>query len=262
MSAMSYSDSTSRLPVSSDSARANSSVSRSMMSATRNSSSARSRSGVCGHGAGVERGPRGRDGGARVVAPVASATVATSVAVGRAADLARAAVARGAPRPPMTARWRHPARPGVAGRTRRRVGASGVLPRIRSAAFSADHHHRRVDVAVRHVRHDRRVDDLQAVDAVHAHRQRVDDGHVVGAHLRGARRVQRRLAVAAHPVEDLLVGLDRRAGRGLAAVERSHRRLVEDVAGDADRLDPLAPVLIGGQVVEPQRRLARADRSR
>ena len=44
-------------------------------------------------------------------------------------------------------------------------------------------------------------------------------------------------------------------GRGLAAVVRRHRRLVEDAPRDADRLDPLAAVLVGGQVVEPQCRL-------
>ena len=78
MSAMSYSDSTSRLPVSSDSARANSLASRSMMSATRNSSSARSRSVVCGHGP-VSNAVRAAAMAARVSSAVASATVATSV---------------------------------------------------------------------------------------------------------------------------------------------------------------------------------------
>ena len=84
---------------------------------------------------------------------------------------------------------------------------------------------------------------------------------VVDAHPRRARRVQRGLGVLGDPVEDLLVGLDRRAGRELAAVERRERRLGEDVAGGPDRLDPLAPVFVGGQVVEPQRRvLARVGR--
>ena len=63
------------------------------------------------------------------------------------------------------------------------------------------------------------------------------------------------------PVEDLLVGLDRRPGRELAVVERRERRLVEDVAGRPDGLDPLARSFSRGQVVELQRRvLARVAR--
>ena len=46
-----------------------------------------------------------------------------------------------------------------------------------------------------------------------------------------------------------------RPGRELAAVERRERRLVEDVARDPHRLDPLAPVVVGGQVVEQHRRV-------
>ena len=67
--------------------------------------------------------------------------------------------------------------------------------------------------------------------------------------------MQRRLAVAADPVQDLLVGGDRRPGRELPAVEGRERGLAQDVPRDPDRLDPLAPVGVGGQVVEPQRRV-------
>ena len=88
------------------------------------------------------------------------------------------------------------------------------------------------------------------------------DRQLVDAHPRRARRMERRLGVARDPVEDLLVGLDASARRRLAAVVRRHRRLVEDAARDADGLDPLAPVLVGREVVEAQRRmLARVGRS-
>ena len=90
---------------------------------------------------------------------------------------------------------------------------------------------------------------------MHAHRGRVDHRHLVEAHRGCARGVQRGLGVGAHPVEDLLVGLDRGAGGELAVVVRRERRLVEDVAGHADRLDPLAPVGRRGQVVEHHRRV-------
>ena len=51
------------------------------------------------------------------------------------------------------------------------------------------------------------------------------------------------LAVAGHPVQDLLVGLDRPARRELAAVERRERRLGEDRPRRADHLHPLPTVL-------------------
>jgi hypothetical protein len=75
-----------------------------------------------------------------------------------------------------------------------------------------DHHHGRVDVAVGDEGEDGGVDDPQALGAVDAHAARVDDREVVGAHLRRAGRVQRRLGVLAHPLEDLLVGVDGGAG--------------------------------------------------
>src|SRR5688572_15262849 len=63
------------------------------------------------------------------------------------------------------------------------------------------------------------------------------------------------LAVARHPVQDLLVRLDGGAGRRLTAVVLIHRRLTEDVARDLDRLDPFAPVLVGREVVEAEGRV-------
>ena len=71
--------------------------------------------------------------------------------------------------------------------------------------------------------------------------------------------MERGLGVAGDPGEDLVVGLDRRAGRRLAAVVLGECRLAEDVPGDPDRLDPLAPVLLGREVVEAERRLARGS---
>ena len=61
---------------------------------------------------------------------------------------------------------------------------------------------------------DGRVHDPQSVDTVDAHRRRVDDGARVDVRAlpRGARRVQGRLGIVTDPVEDLLVGGDRRAG--------------------------------------------------
>ena len=72
--------------------------------------------------------------------------------------------------------------------------------------------------------------------------------------------MQRGLAVLRDPRQDLLVGLHARPRRELAGVERIERRLVQDVPRHADRLDPLATVLVGRQVVEAQRRMHAAGR--
>ena len=104
--------------------------------------------------------------------------------------------------------------------------------------------------------HDRRVDDAQPVDAVDAHRRRVDDGPLVGAHAAacttGAAPSRRR----ARPSR----GSARRSrppapGDSSPPSNARERRLAEDVAGAADRLDPLPPVLLGREVVEAQRRV-------
>ena len=51
-----------------------------------------------------------------------------------------------------------------------------------------------------------------------------------------------------------------RPGRGeLPAVERPERGLVEDGPGHLERLDPLPAILVGRQVVEPQRRMVRGS---
>ena len=67
--------------------------------------------------------------------------------------------------------------------------------------------------------------------------------------------MERGLGVAADPGEDLLVGLDAGARRQLAGRVRREGRLGQDPAGDPDRLDPLAPILVGREVVEPERRM-------
>ncbi len=137
--------------------------------------------------------------------------------------------------------------PGGVCRRQRRVARDQV------SGLLGDHHHRSVDVAVGDEREDRGVDDAQALDAVHRHRGRVDDRQLLDAHRGRARRVQRGLGVRAHPVEDLLVGLDLLAGRELAVVERREGGLAEDVARHPDRLDPLPLVVVGRQVVEQHR---------
>ena len=49
--------------------------------------------------------------------------------------------------------------------------------------------------------------------------------------------------------------LDARPGRRLAALVGRERGLAEDPPGDPDRLHPLPPILVGRQVVEPDRRV-------
>jgi hypothetical protein len=68
------------------------------------------------------------------------------------------------------------------------------------------------------------------------------------------------LAVVRHPVQNLFVARHRRPGRNLAAVEGRKGRLRQDVPGTADRLDPLAAILRGGEVVEAQRRMPASGR--
>ena len=67
--------------------------------------------------------------------------------------------------------------------------------------------------------------------------------------------MERGLAVPAHPVEHLLVGLHLRPGGQLASIEGGERRLREDRPGDPDRFDPFPPVLLGRQVVEAEGRV-------
>ena len=50
--------------------------------------------------------------------------------------------------------------------------------------------------------------------------------------------------------ENFLVGLDIRSRRKLVSTEGSETRLAEDASGAANGLDPLALVLLGGEVVE------------
>jgi len=63
------------------------------------------------------------------------------------------------------------------------------------------------------------------------------------------------LGIPGDPVQDLLVGRDLRAGRQLPGVVGGERRLVHDVPGHPDDLDPLPAVLVGGEVVEAEGRL-------
>ena len=85
------------------------------------------------------------------------------------------------------------------GSTGTSAAGSGRVAGDQVGGLLGDHHHRGVDVAVGDEREDRGVDDAEALDAVHPHRRRVDHGHLVDAHLRRARRVQRGLGVRARP---------------------------------------------------------------
>src|SRR5947208_16888369 len=67
--------------------------------------------------------------------------------------------------------------------------------------------------------------------------------------------MQRGFGVARNPVEDLLVALDLGAGGELAGVEAIEGRLLQDLPRAADRLDPLAPILLSREVVEPECRV-------
>ena len=80
----------------------------------------------------------------------------------------------------------------------------------------------------------------------------VEHGVGAGAHPGRAGGMQGRLSVAADPFEDLLAGGDAGAGRDLAPVEGGQGGLGQYPPDAADGLHPLPPVLVGGQVVEPQ----------
>ena len=142
------------------------------------------------------------------------------------------------------------------------LGGERRLAQDEVGGLLGQHHDRRVDVAVGHVRHRGRIHHPEPVDTVDPHRQRIDDRVAIDAHPGRTRRMERGLGVAPHPVEDLIVGGHGRAGRRLAAVVRIHGVLSEDVPGDADRLHPLAPILVRGQVVEAQGRMDPRVRAR
>ena len=91
---------------------------------------------------------------------------------------------------------------------------------------------------------------------MHAHRQRIDHRTFPGAHLRGARWMEGGLGVARRPRRG-----SPHPSRPPRRV-RSRRRRSRESAGwprmsprDVDRLDPFATVLVGREVVEPDRRM-------
>ncbi len=67
--------------------------------------------------------------------------------------------------------------------------------------------------------------------------------------------------VVAHELVQLLVGLALQPRADLAAAVLVQRRLVHDLARDADRVAELLPVLLVGHVVEQDRSDAGADRA-
>ena len=75
-----------------------------------------------------------------------------------------------------------------------------------------EHHRGSVRGAVRAVRHGRRVDHADRLEAVHLHRGGIEHRSVVGAHPAGRCGVHVRLGGPGHPVEDLPVRLDGGAG--------------------------------------------------
>ena len=131
-----------------------------------------------------------------------------------------------------------------------------------SAAFSADHDRRRVEIAVGDRRHDRRIDDAQRLDADHPG-FRIDDGERVSgrSHLAGAGGVVGALDVVAHEGVDRLVADAVCARLDLAAAIGVEGALREDLAGQAHAGAHLDPVLGMAHVVElDPRRFGRIGR--
>ena len=144
------------------------------------------------------------------------------------------------------------------GTSRRARGQRGVAE-DQVGGLLGHHHHRGVDVAVGDVAHRRGVDHPQAFQAVHRIVSGSTTAVVVGRRpsgtcTTGAARSRRPCATQSRICSSVsTVG----PGEISPPSNGGHRRLAEDVAGDADRLDPLAPVLLGREVVEAQRRLGR-----
>ena len=146
---------------------------------------------------------------------------------------------------------------------RRRGGRTAIGPgrerrvaRDQVGGLLGEHHHRGVDVAVRDVRH-RRTRRRPA-----ARRGR---GPASSA---GRRPIGRRCPSAPCTTDGARSRRRARPSRGSPRPSRppgrvrSRRRrvrlergLAEDPPGDPDRLDPLAPVLVGREVVEAERRM-------
>ncbi len=83
----------------------------------------------------------------------------------------------------------------------------------------------------------------------------VDHRHFVVAHLAGTARVEGGFGVVAHELVQLFVGLAFDARADFTTAILVQRRLVHDLAGDADRVAELLPVLLVGHVVEQDRRM-------
>ena len=109
--------------------------------------------------------------------------------------------------PPARRRWRGSGRPGPPVMLVRHVVAPDQV-----GCLLGDHDGRGIGVAAGHGRHDRGVDDTQALDAAHP-QVGVDHGIVAGAHRARRGRVERRLGVLPDVVDELLVGRGSPAAR-------------------------------------------------
>ena len=133
-----------------------------------------------------------------------------------------------------------------------------------SRCLLSDHQDGGIDVAIGDGRHHRCINDPQSLQAVDPKVWR-GHGHGMGPHLAGAGSGGKHSPGSPNKFEDFLVGLDIRSRRKLVSTEGGETRLAEDTSGAADGLDPLALVLLGGEVVEDDlwvlRRVGRADRT-
>ena len=84
---------------------------------------------------------------------------------------------------------------------------------------------------------------------------RVRHSRMVLAHAAGTARVVGALPLLPDEVQDLLVGLHLLARGQLVASQGLHGRAIEDAPGTTDGLHPLAPVLLGGEVVKQDGRV-------
>jgi hypothetical protein len=114
----------------------------------------------------------------------------------------------------------------------------------------ADHQHRGANVSVGDFRHHRGVHHAQIFHAVYL-QILVHHGHVVIAHLAGAARVIGALPFPGHEVQNLFVRGDVLARGKLLGLELGKGRLVENLPGAMDGLDPFLAILFRGQIVEP-----------
>ena len=118
-----------------------------------------------------------------------------------------------------------------------------------------DHHDGRENVGVGDVGEDRRVDDAQTLESVHAHVRRIDDRMssvpILAVH-EGCSAVSASRATQSR-ISSSVVTLG--PGESSPPLKGAKAPLTKDVASDADGLHPLALVLLGGEVVKTNGRM-------